>query len=261
MDLSLRGKRALVCGSTAGLGKASAVEIAALGATVTLLARDEAKLRATAAELPAQDGQAHDWVVADSSKPESVQAAIASVAAGRTIHIVVNNTGGPPGGPASDADPEAYVAAFRMHVVSNQVILRAVLPAMKAAKYGRIINIISTSVKAPIPGLGVSNTIRAAVANWAKTLSAELGPFGITVNNVLPGYTQTARLESLFMARAEKAGKRYDDIMKETIATIPAGRLGRPEDIGAVVAFLATPAAAYISGINVPVDGGRTQSL
>jgi 3-oxoacyl-[acyl-carrier protein] reductase len=260
MDLSLRGKRALVCGSTAGLGKASAIEIASLGATITLLARDEAKLGNTAAELPTRDGQTHDWLVADSTRPETVQAALVG-AAGRTFHILVNNTGGPPGGLASEADPEAYLAAFRMHVVANQIILRALLPAMKAAGYGRIINIISTSVKAPIPGLGVSNTIRAAVANWAKTLSVELGPFGITVNNVLPGYTQTARLESLFKSRAEKAGKTYDDVVRETVATIPAGRLGRPEDIGAAVAFLATPAAAYINGINVPVDGGRTQSL
>jgi 3-oxoacyl-[acyl-carrier protein] reductase len=261
MDLSLRGRRALVCGSTAGLGKASAIEIAALGATVTLAARDEAKLRKTAAELPAKDGQKHDWLVADFTSPEAVGEAVKKAASDHAYHILVNNTGGPPGGPASEATPEAYESAFRMHLVTNQMILRAVLPGMKAAKWGRIINIISTSVKAPIPGLGVSNTIRAAVANWAKTLSVELGPFGITVNNVLPGYTETARLESLFKARAEKSGKAYDEIVKETIATIPAGRLGKPEDLGAVVAFLASPAAAYVNGINVPVDGGRTQSL
>lgn len=264
MDLSLKGKRALVSGSTAGLGRASAVEIAALGATVTLVARDEGKLNRTASELPAQGGQRHDWVVADFSKPDEVGRAISHAVGldgGRTYHIIVNNTGGPPGGPASEATPEQFEAAFRMHLVSNQMVLGAVLPTMKAAKWGRIINIISTSVKAPIPGLGVSNTIRAAVANWAKTLATELGPFGITVNNVLPGYTETARLESLFKGRAEKSGKAYEEIVRETVAAIPAGRLGKPEDLGAVVAFLASPAAGYVNGINVPVDGGRTQSL
>lgn len=253
-----------MCGSTAGLGRASAFEIAALGAAVTLVARDEAKLKKTAAELPAKDGQKHDWTVADFSRPDDVDAAIKRALAaepGRVYHIVVNNTGGPPGGPASEADPTAFESAFRMHMLSNQTILRAVLPGMKAARWGRIINIISTSVKAPIPGLGVSNTIRAAVANWAKTLAAELGPSGITVNNVLPGYTETARLESLFKGRAEKSGKTYEEVVRETVATIPAGRLGKPEDLGAVVAFLASPAAAYVNGINVPVDGGRTQSL
>jgi 3-oxoacyl-[acyl-carrier protein] reductase len=262
MDLSLRGKRALVCGSTQGLGRASAVEIAQLGATVTLMARDEARLKKTVAELPAKDGQKHETLVADFSQPEAVAAAVkGATGLDRPFHVVVNNTGGPPGGLASEASPDAYIAAFKMHIVSNQAILQLVLPGMKSARYGRIINIISTSVKAPIPGLGVSNTIRAAVANWAKTLAGELGPHGITVNNVLPGYTETARLESLFKMRAEKAGKGYDDIVKETVATIPAGRLGRPEDIGAVVAFLASPAAGYVNGINVPVDGGRTQGL
>jgi 3-oxoacyl-[acyl-carrier protein] reductase len=200
-------------------------------------------------------------LAADFSRPEDVAAAMKGSDASRPYHIVVNNTGGPPGGLASEAAPEAYLAAFRMHVVSNQTILQAVLPGMKAAKFGRIINIISTSVKAPIPGLGVSNTIRAAVAGWAKTLATELGPLGITVNNVLPGFTDTARLKALFTARAEKTGKTYQQVLDEAVASIPAGRLGRAEEIAAAVAFLATPAAGYINGINVPVDGGRTQSL
>lgn len=261
MNLSLTGRRALVCGSTQGIGRAAAHEIAALGATVALAARDEARLKAVAAELPTPEGQRHTWIIADFADPDNVGQAVQQAAAESPFHIVVNNTGGPPGGPASEATPEAYLAAFRMHVIANQIILRAVLPGMKAAGFGRIINIISTSVKAPIPGLGVSNTIRAAVANWAKTLAGELAPFGITVNNILPGYTDTARLESLFKARAEKTGKSYDDIVREAVATIPAGRLGRPEEIAAAVAFLATPAASYINGINLPVDGGRTQSL
>lgn len=261
MELSLSGRRALVCGSTQGIGRAAAVEIAGLGASVTLMARDAERLKAVMAELPAGAGQRHDVLAADFSRPEDVAAAMKGMDASRPYHVLVNNTGGPPGGLASEAGAEAYLAAFRMHVVSNQAILQAVLPGMKGAKFGRIINIISTSVKAPIPGLGVSNTIRAAVASWAKTLATELGPFGITVNNVLPGFTDTARLKALFTARAEKTGKTYQQVLDEAVASIPAGRLGRAEEIAAAVAFLATPAASYINGINVPVDGGRTQSL
>jgi 3-oxoacyl-[acyl-carrier protein] reductase len=262
MDISLKSRRALVCGSTQGIGRAAAIELARLGAEVTLAARDEVRLKAVAAELPRDHGQKHNIVAADFADPEKVAAAVRTVLdPARPYVILVNNTGGPAGGPAIDAAPDAYLAAFRMHVLSNQVLAQALVPGMKAAKFGRIINIISTSVKAPIPNLGVSNTIRAAVANWAKTLAGELAPFGITVNNVLPGFTDTARLESLFKARAEKSGKTYEDVLKEAIASIPAGRLGKAEEIAAAVAFLASPAAAYINGINVPVDGGRTQGL
>ncbi|MCC6661223.1 MAG: SDR family oxidoreductase [Phycisphaerales bacterium] len=262
MDLSLAGRRALVCGSTQGIGRACAAELAALGAEVVLMARDAARLKATAAELPTAQGQRHSFVAADFSDPAAVGHAITSVIdSARPIHILVNNTGGPKGGLASEAAASDFEAAFRMHVVCNQVLVRALLPGMKAAGFGRIINIISTSVKAPIPGLGVSNTIRGAVANWAKTLAMELAPFGITVNNVLPGFTDTARLEELFKGRAAKAGRPYEDVVKDAVASIPAGRLGRPEEIAAAVAFLATAAASYINGINLPVDGGRTQSL
>jgi 3-oxoacyl-[acyl-carrier protein] reductase len=262
MNTSLEGRRALVCGSTQGIGRAAAAELAGLGASITLMARDAERLRAVQAELPAGHGQRHDFVSADFSDPQSVAAAIkGAIDPVRPYHILINNTGGPPGGPASDAAPDAYLAAFKMHVLSNQVLVQALIPGMKQAKYGRIINIISTSVKAPIPNLGVSNTIRGAVASWAKTLAGELAPFGITVNNILPGFTDTARLTALFKARAEKTGKPYQQVLDEAIASIPAGRLGRPEEIAAAIAFLATPAASYINGINVPVDGGRTQSL
>ncbi|HYE60671.1 MAG TPA: SDR family oxidoreductase [Phycisphaerales bacterium] len=259
MDLSLTGKRALVGGSSQGIGKAAAIELAALGASVTLLARDEGRLREALATLPRPDkAQQHAIMVADFSDPASLKAALAEDSA---FHILINNTGGPKGGPAHAAAPEDYEAAFRMHVVCGQLLVQALLPTMKAARFGRIVNIISTSVKAPIPDLGVSNTIRAAVANWAKTLAGELGPHGITVNNVLPGFTETARLSQLFTGKAEKQGRTLDAVREEAIATIPARRLGRPEEVAAAVAFLCTPAAAYINGINVPVDGGRTPSL
>ncbi|MFZ4576296.1 MAG: SDR family oxidoreductase [Phycisphaerales bacterium] len=262
MNLSLASRRALVCGSTQGIGRAAAIEIASLGASVTLMARNADQLKAVAAELPHTAGQTHDFLVADFSDPANVAAAIApAIDPNRPYHILVNNTGGPKGGPIAAAAGDEFAAAFKMHVLSNQALVQALLPGMRSAKYGRIINVISTSVKAPIEGLGVSNTIRAAVANWAKTLATEVGPLGITVNNVLPGFTDTARLDTLFKAKAEKLGKTKDDVLKAAIATIPAGRLGEAAEIAAAVAFLATPAAAYINGINLPVDGGRTPSL
>jgi 3-oxoacyl-[acyl-carrier protein] reductase len=262
MDLSLSGRRALVCGSTQGIGRAAAVELALLGADITLMARDADRLERTRQELPIAKGQAHAILAADFADPAGVRAAIESALdPEHPFHILINNTGGPPAGPASEASPEQYLAAFTMHVASNQVLVQALLPGFRSERFGRIINIISTSVKSPIPGLGVSNTVRAAVANWAKTLAGELAPYGITVNNVLPGFTDTARLGELFKGRAQRTGKTFEQVQSEAIAGIPAGRLGRPEEIAAAVAFLASPAAAYITGINVPVDGGRTQSL
>jgi len=262
MNLSLVGKRALVCGSTAGIGRAAAVELALLGAEVTLLARSAEKLAATAATLDTSHGQKHHWAAADFANVDSVREAARTLAETRApFHVLINNTGGPAGGTAIDAKAEDFVAAFSSHLVCNQVLTQAIVPGMKHAKYGRIVNIISTSVKAPIPGLGVSNTIRGAVASWAKTLAGELGPHGITVNNVLPGYTSTERLGSLAAGRAQKAGVAKEQVEKEWLATIPAGRFGTPEELGAAIAFLCSPAAAYINGINLPVDGGRLQSL
>ena len=262
MELSLNAKNALVCGATQGIGRAAAVELALLGARVTLFARSEDRLREAVASLPAVESGAHDWIAADFSDPGAVRDELtAKLSDGRPFHVLVNNTGGPPGGPIAEATPEAFLDAFNQHLVNNQLLVQALLPGFRAEGYGRVINIISTSVKAPIPGLGVSNTIRAAVANWAKTLAGELAADNITVNNVLPGFTDTARLEQLFRAKAEKTGLSYDQVRDAAVAGIPAGRLGLPEEIAAAVAFLATPAAAYINGVNVPVDGGRTQSL
>jgi len=251
----------VVCGSTAGLGRAAAIELALLGATVTLIARNNEKLAATAAELDTSRGQAHTWIVADFTDTASVVAAAAALEAGGPHHILVNNTGGPPGGPALYAGAADYLAAFNAHLIANQLLTRAVVPGMKIARYGRIINIISTSVKAPIPNLGVSNTIRGAVAAWAKTLAGELGPHGITVNNVLPGYTRTERLAALVKGRAEQGRVDVKAVEADLKSSIPACRFGEPHELGAAVAFLASPAASYINGVNLPVDGGRLQSL
>jgi 3-oxoacyl-[acyl-carrier protein] reductase len=259
MNLDLTGKRAVVCGSTQGIGKASAIELALLGANITLIARDEDKLKATVKELNPK-GQ-HNYLVADFSLPETLKQKITEFAAKNPVHILINNTGGPPGGQAIEAQTEDFVKAFSNHLLCNQILVQALVPSMKKEKFGRIINIISTSVKIPIRGLGVSNTIRGAVANWSKTLSLELGPFGITVNNVLPGATMTGRLESIINTNAQKNDKTFDEAKLDMIKEIPAGRISEPHEVAAAVAFLASPAAGYINGVNIPVDGGRTGSL
>jgi 3-oxoacyl-[acyl-carrier protein] reductase len=261
MDINLKGKKAIVCGSTQGIGKASAIELALLGATVILIARNEEKLKETLAELPVPYGQNHDYRVADFTFPDQLKKATDLLTAKQDIHILINNTGGPPAGQAIDAQPEDFLSAFRSHLICNQILVQATVPGMKRNKYGRIINIISTSVKAPIKGLGVSNTIRGAVANWSKTLSLELAPFGITVNNILPGSTKTGRIEFIIQNRAAKSGRPADEIRSEMIDEIPAGRMAEASEVAAAVAFLASPSAGYINGVNLPVDGGRTGSL
>lgn len=262
MNLDLTKKTAIVCGSTQGIGRASAVELALMGANVTLMARNEAALQQTLSTLDLSKGQTHRYIVADFSTPENVKSAIdAYLAAFPEVHILINNTGGPTGGPIIDATPEQFMKTFEMHLVNNQVLAQAVVLAMKKAGFGRIVNIISTSVKQPIVGLGVSNTIRWAVASWAKTLSLEIGKFGITVNNVLPGYTKTGRLDTVNKLRAEATGKTVDEVARQLESEIPIGRFAEPEEVAAAVAFLCSPAAAAISGINIPVDGGKTGSL
>lgn len=263
MDLNLNGKYAVVCGSTQGIGKAAATELAHLGATITLIARDAEKLEAVRASLPTPSAQEHDVLIADFSHPHLLREALAAWIAPtpRHVHILVNNTGGPPGGPAHAADVEEYRAAFNQHLVCNHILVQAFLEGMKASRYGRIINVISTSVKQPLDGLGVSNTIRGAVANWAKTLANELGGFGITVNNVLPGATETERLQQILQAKVERSGITEDAAAAQMMAAIPAKRFARPQEIAYAIAFLASPAASYINGVNLPVDGGRTKSL
>ncbi len=262
MNLDLTGKTAVVCGSTQGLGYASAIELALLGANVVLVARNEEKLKEVVKTLDNTKGQSHQYIVADFSEVKSVASAINKFAAtGSTAQILVNNTGGPAGGSAMNATIEEFRLAFNNHLICNHILAQALVPGMKTAGYGRIINIISTSVKQPIQGLAVSNTIRAAVANWGKTLATELGPFGITVNNVLPGFTKTVRADYVIQKKAAESGKTESEIMKELVAEIPVGRIGDPSEFGAAVAFLCSPAAAYINGINLPVDGGRLSCL
>lgn len=261
MELNFQGKRAVVCGSTQGIGKASAIEFALMGANVTLIARDESSLKSVVRELDSSEGQKHDYLVADFAFPEQLEKVVHDFIKDNIVHILVNNTGGPPAGQAINAPIQEYEAAFRSHLLCNQILTQAVVPGMKQEKFGRIINIISTSVKTPIKGLGVSNTIRGAVANWAKTLSVELGPYGITVNNVLPGATMTRRLESVLNEKAAKTGKSIEVLKQEMISEIPAGRISEPYEVAAAVVFLASSVAGYINGINLPVDGGRTKSL
>lgn len=258
---TLKGKNALVCGSSKGIGKASALLLSKGGANVTLLARSEDALKATLSLLDTSLGQNHDYLVADFGDQAALSEKISALAAQKHIHILVNNTGGPPGGPIANAQPQEFISAFNNHLICNHIITQALIGGMKQEGFGRIINVISTSVKQPLEGLGVSNTIRAAVANWAKTLSNELARYGITVNNVLPGATMTDRLESILQNKAAKMNVAEEEVKKEMLAEIPAARFATAEEIGAAVAFLATPEAAYITGINIPVDGGRTKSL
>ncbi len=261
MNTDLTGQHALVCGSTQGIGKATALELARLGASITLLARDAQALEAVRAELSVKAEQQHRILVCDMTDTEGLRNAVGAHVADQRIDIVVNNTGGPAPGPAHEAGTAAFLAAFTQHLVAFQTIVRAVVPGMKERRHGRIINVISTSVKQPLPNLGVSNTIRGAVANWGKTLATELGPFNITVNNVLPGATETERLAAIIANKAQKTGAAKEEVKHEMLAEIPLRRFARPEEIAGAVAFLAGPAGAYINGINLPVDGGRTACL
>lgn len=262
MNLDLTGKNALVGGASAGLGLAAALELSLLGANITLLSRTEEKLEKALKKLDTSKGQQHSYAIADFTHPDTLPAITHQLLNEKgAYHILINNSGGPASGKAIEANPNAFIAAFQQHLISYQILTQALVPGMQQARYGRIINIISTSVKEPIAGLGVSNTIRGAVASWGKTLATELGPSGITVNNVLPGYTRTARYEQLLNQRIAATGKNAAEVEKELVSDIPARRIGEPEDFGAAVAFICSPAAAYINGVNLPVDGGRLKSM
>jgi len=261
MTLNFSDKNALICGSTAGIGKAIALQLASAGASITLVARNEAKLKATQAELPQKQHQNHDYIVADFKHPDELRAKLETATSQKNYHILLNNTGGPKGGLIHEAKTEEFTTAFKMHLVCNQILVQALLPGMKAEGFGRILNIISTSVKQPIDGLGVSNTIRGAVANWSKTLANELGSYGITVNNVLPGFTATGRLDGIIANAANKRNSTEEEAANFMKSIVPAKRFATPEEVAHAAVFLASEQAGYINGINLPVDGGRTKSL
>jgi 3-oxoacyl-[acyl-carrier protein] reductase len=261
MNIDLKGKNALVLGSSKGLGKASAIALSKMGANIILLSRNSDLLLDAVNDLELKQGQHHSFIVADTTDVDGMTKKIKALTADRPIHILVNNTGGPAAGAILNANAEDFLKAFSQHLIINHTLAGLVIPGMKKSGYGRIINIVSTSVKIPLKGLGVSNTIRGAVASWSKTLSNEIAPFGITVNNVLPGATATDRLTEIIVNKSDKTMRSTEDIEEEMKAEIPMGRFGQPEEIAAAVAFLASPAASYITGISLPVDGGRTGSL
>ncbi|TVR84305.1 MAG: SDR family oxidoreductase [Saprospirales bacterium] len=261
MNLNLTKKNALVCGGSRGIGLAAAIELAELGANITLVARSGDHLAELVHRLHRDSSQEHDFLVADFSDTRELTKRVKTLLLQKKYHILLNNTGGPKGGPILQAETEEFLSAFNNHVVVAQLLTRLLSPFMIEEGFGRIINVISTSVKEPIPGLGVSNTIRGAMASWAKTMAGELGRHGITVNNVLPGYTDTQRLSSIIEAKAAKSGKTEEEVAAEMKAAVPLGRFADPLETGAVIAFLSSPAASYVNGINVPVDGGRTRSL
>ncbi|MCC5864573.1 MAG: SDR family oxidoreductase [Wenzhouxiangella sp.] len=261
MNIDLTGKHALVCGASRGIGQASATRLAEMGATVTVVARSKERLEYVLDALDRKRNQQHQMVVSDFSKPDEVKNRFTRWLEATPVEILVNNSGGPPPGPIVDADGEAFLDGMRAHLLCNQYLAQAALPGMRAAGYGRIINIISTSVYEPIPGLGVSNTVRAAVAAWAKTLAGELAPEGFTVNNVLPGFTATDRLASLISGRAKKSGRSEEEVAADMRASVPMGRFGEAGEIASAIAFLASPAASYITGVSLAVDGGRLKGL
>ena len=262
MNLDLQEKKAMVCGGSDGIGKASALELSKMGAEIILIARNEEKLQNAIQELDNSKGQNHKYIVADFDQPDQLKIAVdLFLKENGPVNILVNNTGGPAPGKAYLTPLDEYISAFRRHLLCNQVMTQALIEGMKSLGEGRIINIISTSVKAPLPNLGVSNTIRGAVGNWSKTIANELGAFNITVNNVLPGATETGRLKSIISNKANKMGKTEAEVIAEMTSEVPMGRFAKPEEVANAVAFLASPATSYINGINIPVDGGRTPNL
>jgi 3-oxoacyl-[acyl-carrier protein] reductase len=260
LNTNLNGKTALVCGASAGIGEASSRILASLGAKIIGIARTESNLKKVIEALP---GTGHSYLALDLTDHKLVGEKVseALVKAGGAIEILINNSAGPKGGPLLEATFEEFTNTFSQQLLASHLLSQLLIPGMKQRGYGRVINVISTSVRAPIMNLGVSNTIRGAVASWAKTLSLEVAAHGITVNSVLPGYTKTARLEGLLKAGAQKSGRTEQAIADEWKNAVPARRFAEPEELGSVIAFLASPAAAYINGVSLPVDGGRTPSI
>lgn len=261
MNLDLKGRRAVVCGSTRGIGLACARQLASQGAEIILLARNERKLQSAVADLENPYGVEHKFIVADFAHPESVRSSVQEAAKNYDVHILINNTGGPPMAAALDSDVDDYRRAFNSHLICNQILAQTLVPGMKKAEYGRIINILSTSVREPIKNLGVSNTIRGAVSSWSKTISGELGPFGITVNNILPGSVQTERIEEIIQAQSEASGRSVEHTRKMHEESCSLKRFGTVDEIASTVGFLCSPSGSFITGVNLPVDGGKIKAI
>jgi 3-oxoacyl-[acyl-carrier protein] reductase len=261
MQLDLTGRHALVGGGSQGIGRAAALELASLGADVSVIGRDRARLDETLAELAAAGRGRHHALVADYADRPALERVVGQHLSTYPAQILINNTGGPPPGAIEHATESAFLDTFGQHLLCNQLLTRLALPGMRAGGYGRIVNVISTSVKEPIKGLGVSNTVRGAVASWAKTLATELAPERITVNNVLPGFTRTARLDGLIAGKMRDSGLPEDQVAKGMMSVVPMGRFADASEVANAIAFLASPAASYITGVSIAVDGGRTLAL
>ena len=261
MARELEGRRALVTGASAGIGRAAALALAARGCSVAVLARSASKLDGLVGDLRAA-GAPDAWALqGDLEDRAALRPAIeAQLKAHGPVHILVNNAGGPPGGAILDAKETDFLLAFGRLLMAPHLLTQLLVPGMKAEGYGRIINVVSTSVREPLPNLGVSNTVRGATASWAKTLAKELPP-GITINNVLPGATATERLEKLELANAERTGRTLEQVRAEMVKTIPEGRVAEAKEIAALIAFLASPAAAYLRGQSIAADGGRLNAI
>lgn len=261
MNLSLKNKRAFVCGASQGIGEAIAIELAKNGASLTLLARNKDKLEFLTDSL-IKDYNVHcDNIAVDINDIHQLEEELkVKLSEHGSYHILVNNSAGPKGGPVLKTTNTDFLTFFQNHLLASQSLVNHLLAGMQESKYGRIINIISTSVKQPIRNLGASNTIRGAMASWAKSLSFEVGEF-VTVNNVLPGFTETGRLESLAKGLSEKNNISIEQVYENWKIQVPLQRFAKPEELAYTVAFLASESAAYINGINLPVDGGRLGTL
>ena len=262
MNLGLSGKIAVVAAASRGLGRAVAEELAREGAHLVICARGADALRETAESIRAATGVTVLEVVADMGNSDDVARVTAKAfeTFGR-VDILVTNAGGPPAGPFESHSPEIWQAAIRQNLDSVIGLTRAVLPGMKERRWGRIVNVTSIAVKQPVDNLILSNTVRAAVTGFARTLANEVAPFGITVNNVMPGYTRTQRVEDLAQRNAELRGTTVDAERMTWEQQIPMGRLGEPAEFAAMVAFLASERASYTTGASIPVDGGWIRGL
>lgn len=262
MNINLNNKRALVCGGSKGIGFATAKELAGLGAEIIVLSRSEENLKSAIQEIDAINELENSYIVADVSDTANLKDQVSQVlATASPIHILINNGGGPPGGMIVDAKADQFIAAFQAHLIAAHSLAQLLIPQMKEAGFGRIINIVSTSVRQPITGLGVSNTIRGSIASWSKTMSTELALHGITVNNILPGTTKTGRLTEIMKGIEDRSDLSEDEVRNQFLSQIPMGRFAEVEEVAATAAFLASPAASYITGVSLPVDGGKIRSI